>query len=261
MNNLDLNVSYWASVSGGKDSLYMLKYLIEHKDVYKLDGVVHFELEIDYPFVKNVIALIENECNKYNIPFVRIKPRTSFFELYDLYGMPTRKVRWCNGKYKLDCKLQMVDYFKSKNTKVIFYIGYCYDEFKRYENKNNPFEIYPLVDGKIYEDIILEWAKSVDIFNNYYKFNKRLGCMFCPMSDLNNLAYLYYFYPKEYNIFISLCKNTENEYYLRTGKYFSIFQSNPKYNTDYYDKIVKTKYLPKLISSLNYDIISFFDNL
>lgn len=36
-----LRPSYWASVSGGKDSLYMLNYILHNLDRYPLDGVVH----------------------------------------------------------------------------------------------------------------------------------------------------------------------------------------------------------------------------
>ena len=53
-NEIALKPTYWASVSGGKDSLYMLYYILNHLDKYPLTGVVHFELEIDYPFIKNV---------------------------------------------------------------------------------------------------------------------------------------------------------------------------------------------------------------
>ena len=59
---LILRPSYWASVSGGKDSLLMLKIILENPNLYRLDGVVHFELEIDYPFITNVIDYMESEC-------------------------------------------------------------------------------------------------------------------------------------------------------------------------------------------------------
>lgn len=54
-NKIALRPSYWASVSGGKDSLYMLNLILHNLDRYPLDGVVHFELEIDYPFIHDVI--------------------------------------------------------------------------------------------------------------------------------------------------------------------------------------------------------------
>ena len=60
-NDIQLRPSYWACVSGGKDSLLMLKIILNNLDIYPLDGVVHFELEIDYPFIKNVIDYMEKE--------------------------------------------------------------------------------------------------------------------------------------------------------------------------------------------------------
>lgn len=105
--SIALRPSYWASVSGGKDSLYMLNYILHNLDRYPLDGVVHFELEIDYPFIRDVINYMESECKRFGIQFVRIKPRKSWGELYDKYGFPTRKVRWCNNHYKLDACRQL----------------------------------------------------------------------------------------------------------------------------------------------------------
>ena len=60
-NDVVLRPSDWASVSGGKDSLYMLMLILSRPDKYPLDGVVHFELEIDYP--KEYDFLI-TECKK-----------------------------------------------------------------------------------------------------------------------------------------------------------------------------------------------------
>ena len=31
----------------------MLNYILRNLDRYPLDGVVHFELEVDYPFMQN----------------------------------------------------------------------------------------------------------------------------------------------------------------------------------------------------------------
>lgn len=80
-NEIVLKPSHWASVSGGKDSLYMLNLILHNLDKYPLDGVVHFELEIDFPFIKNVIDYMEDECKKYGITFIRIKPRTTWKEV------------------------------------------------------------------------------------------------------------------------------------------------------------------------------------
>lgn len=114
-NGITLRPSYWASVSGGKDSLYMLNLILHNLDRYPLDGVVHFEVEIDYPFIKDVIDYMESECKRFGIRFARIKPTKTWDEWYHtksektgkMYGFPSRISRWCNDKYKGSAKKQL----------------------------------------------------------------------------------------------------------------------------------------------------------
>ena len=245
-NNIVLKPSYWASVSGGKDSLYMLKIILNNLDKYPLDGVVHFELDIDYPFIKNVINYMETECLKYGIKFVRIKPRTTWEELYNKYNFPTRINRWCNSKYKLDAKNQLVDYMKSLGYSTTFYIGYCLDEICRYSKRTMLNERYPLVEEKVNEIDILNWAREVPIFNDYYKYNKRCGCMYCPLSSYLNLAYLYKYYPSNFNYMIEKMRASEKLLSNRLGRPFAVRGVNSKYNADYVEHIVKNKWIHKL---------------
>lgn len=249
-NEIELKPSYWASVSGGKDSLYMLNLILHNLNKYPLNGVVHFELEIDFPFIHKVIDYMESECAKFGIPFYRIKPRKTWKELYDKYGFPTGKARWCNNKYKLDSKTQMKDFLKSQGAYLVSYIGYCVDEKSRYSDRYNKYERYPLVEENIEEATILEWAKTQPIFNDYYKFNKRCGCMWCPMSCMANHAYLLHYYPNEYEELMKLAHDTEVKRERELGRPFSVWQVNPKYNTEYRDKRVREVYLPKLKEEL-----------
>lgn len=246
-NELVLRPTYWASVSGGKDSLFMLNYILHNLHRYPLHGVVHFELEIDYPFIKEVIDYMEEQCKKAGIVFYRIKPRHTFMELYDKWGFPTRKARWCNSKYKLDCEAQLVELLKKQNCKPISYIGYCVDEVSRYQKRGiDVDEIYPLVEAGIEEDVIWEWAKTQPIFNDYYKYNRRCGCMFCPMQSMSNTAYLLKYYPKQYEEMMNLAKATEAKRERELGRPFSVWASETKYNSEYRDKRVREVYLPKL---------------
>lgn len=134
--NIALRPSYWASVSGGKDSLYMLNLILHNLDKYPLDGVFHFELEIDYPFIHEVIDYMESECKRFGIPFLRIKPRKSWGELYERWGYPTRTIRWCNEHYKLDCKKQHDKWLASQGYYTVSYIGFCADEEKRFKRND-----------------------------------------------------------------------------------------------------------------------------
>ena len=226
----------------------MLRLILAHPERYPLDGVVHFELEIDYPFIKDVIDYMETECKKHGVRFVRIKPRKSWYELYEKWGMPTRVKRWCNSQYKMDSRRQLEEFMKSQGCYVVSYIGYCADEEKRYTHRDTQKrkEVYPLVDFGVTEDRIWDWAKTQPIFNHYYQANRRCGCMYCPMADRINLAYLLTYYPQEYEKFMRMCKESEEASFKKLGKKHNIFQSNPKYDADYVDRSVREKYLPKL---------------
>ena len=245
---LALLPTYWASVSGGKDSLFMLNLILHNLDKYPLDGVVHFELEIDYPFIKNVIDYMQSECERFGIRFVRIKPTTTWDELYKRYGFPIKTLRWCNSKYKLSAKRQLDKFMKERGFYTVYYIGYCADEEKRFSKRVDlqKVERYPLVEENIQESTIWAWAKTQPIFNHYYETQKRCGCMYCPMANFMNYAYLYKYYPENFTFMIDKMRETEIIRKKELGRAFSCISSTPKYNAEYLEKIVKTKWLKKL---------------
>lgn len=233
MNELKLEKTYWASVSGGKDSLYMLYHILNNLDRYPLNGIVHFELEIDYPFIKNVIDEMEKECKKYEIPFFRIKPRKKWIDMYNKFKYPNRVVKWCNWEYKLDCKYQLNDMMKKQNKEVIYYIGLCANEENRVKKKEYKNSIFPLYEMGVYEETIWKWARTNPIFNDYYKYNKRCGCYNCPMQNMNNTKYNSIYYPNLYIEYMTQARKSEIEVEKKTGKGYSVWQSNSKYNTEY----------------------------
>ena len=245
---LSLRPTYWANVSGGKDSLYMLNLILHNLDKYPLDGVIHFELEIDYPFIKNVIDYMQSECERFGITFLRIKPTKTWNELYEKYGFPTKSTRWCNSAYKLTAKKRLQELMKKQGFYVVSYIGYCADEEKRFAKRVDlqKVERYPLVEEKIDENTIWTWAKTQPIFNHYYETQKRCGCMYCPMTSYINYAYLYKYYPENFAFMINKMRETEIVREKELGRSFSCISSNPKYNADYLEKIVKEKWLGKL---------------
>ena len=146
---------------------------------------------------------------------------------------------------------------KSQNQYVIFYIGFCVDEKERFEKRKdgNTTEIYPLADFNIEEKTILQWAKNEPIFNSYYKFNDRCGCMFCPLASRKNLAYLAKFYPEQFEIMIKLMEHTEKIRSIELGRKFCIMDSRGKYDAKYIKENVLNKHLPKLNEMLENEII------
>lgn len=144
-------------------------------------------------------------------------------------------------------KKQLDEWMKSLGFYVVHYIGYCLDEEKRYIKRGEKMcEVYPLVENGICEDVIWEWAKTQPIFNNYYLTNKRCGCMYCPMASKMNMAYLLKYYPDNFDYMLEKMRETEKIREAKLGRPFSVTSGNPKYNADYLDNIIRTKWLQKL---------------
>ena len=137
---------------------------------------------------------------------------------------------------------------KSQGFYIVSYIGYCADEEKRFAKRVDlqKVERYPLVEEKINENTILEWAKTQPIFNHYYETQKRCGCMYCPMASFINFAYLYKYYPENFAFMINKMRETEIVREKELGRPFSCISSNPKYNSKYLERIIKTKWVKKL---------------
>lgn len=225
---------YIANISGGKDSMFMLDMILKNPEVFPLNAVMHLELEIDYPFIKPIIDNAEKALSTRGIKLYRIKPDLTWLEGFEKWGYPTGKARWCNKMYKLSGLLNMEKWLKSNNYEPIHYIGYCADEVKRFKDDKN---IYPLALAGINEDIILEWAQEQPMYNNYYKICKRCGCMGCPLATRIEFAYLYKYYPEEYRAIIERMKESEKKYNC------CVIDGHGKYNAEYLDNIIKTKWI------------------
>lgn len=107
-------------------------------------------------------------------------------------------------------------------------------------------DIYPLMELGVFEDTIWEWARNQPLFNNYYKYNRRCGCMYCPMQSLSNTKYLCVYYPEFYEKMITMSKETEALLETKLGRPFSVWSSNSKYNTYYREKRIKDIELKEL---------------
>lgn len=244
---------HYASVSGGKDSLFMLNLILNLPEKYPLDMVVHFELENEWDWVRKVVDCMEEKCINAGIKFIRIRPRKTWNELYVQNDVPTRQIRWCNWNYKLDCKIQLNEWIASQNCRPVAYIGLCADEQNRFKydigDWKNQDVCYPLAEEGICEDEILSWARNVSLFDGWYKVFDRQGCKICPCASRLEMAYLYKYYPMEYN-----------DWKHKIALY------EKKYNTFYYDKpieeidrIIRTKWLNTLNDKEQYYQMTIFD--
>ena len=140
------------------------------------------------------------------------------------------------------------EFLRGKGFYLVCYIGYCADEESRFAKRVDlqKVERYPLVEENIEESTILQWAKTQPVFNHYYETQKRCGCAFCPMSSKLNYAYLCKYYPDMFDFMIKKMRETELIREQELNRPVSVTSSNSKYNADYLERIIKTKYILKL---------------
>jgi 3'-phosphoadenosine 5'-phosphosulfate sulfotransferase (PAPS reductase)/FAD synthetase len=247
--DIKLRPIHYASVSGGKDSFYMLNLILNNLDKYPLDMVVNFELEIDWKWSRKVIDFMEERCKANNIKFVKVKPRVKWEELYDKYGFPLAHARWCNSEYKLDCKKQLNEWILSQNCRPLAYIGFCADETKRFKYElgdwKNQDVCYPLAEEGIEEWQIFEWAKNQPIFENYYKYFSRQGCRICPFMTMKEMAYLYITDKESFDYMFKCIKETENKIFLKKGKKY-LFRGEGA-------DIIRKRVISKWVNQINYE--------
>ena len=228
----------------------MLNLILNNQEKYPLDMVVHFDLEIDWNWSKRVVDFMEERCRAFGIKFVRIKPRKTWKELYDKYGFPNAHARWCNSDYKLDCKKQLEEWILNQNCRPVAYIGFCADEVARFKYTVGQIEegqdcIYPIAEEGICEAEINEWARKQPIFENYYRYFDRQGCMLCPFLSMKEMAFLLKTEPETFEYMFRCIKDTEERILREKGKVW-------KFKGEGAD-VIKKRVMTKWASILEYE--------
>ena len=243
--NIEKRKIYVANLSGGKDSLFMLKIILSNPQKYPLHYVVHFDIGINNIIECNVWNYICRILDNYNIKHITIKPEKTYEELITKNDIATKRVRWCNSQLKMNCVKQLERWVNSQGGEVIHYIGYCADENRRFKDNKN--HIYPLVLENIYENDILQAVKYNPIFGGWYKSFNRLGCRFCPCGTYKEWAWEYIYNREDFEKQFELVRDYERKYNT------TYFQSNPKYNADYVYNIIIKKYVPMILKEQEND--------
>jgi len=201
----------WASISGGKDSTYMMLWLIENNRTVEIipnlkgfvcalireyeepDMIKHIYNLKDYA-EKNGYEFIILENRNYIEPFmseVVIQKNSNHYG--KVRGFPLRNSPcWISR----DWKVKLLDRFKNQREvisgkPIIQHIGYCIDEPSPKRNQiihaylkgsENPLIRYPLVDVGVTEEECLKRIKEKGLYCQTHLDYKRSGCWMCQKS-------------------------------------------------------------------------------
>lgn len=174
-------MQYIASLSYGKDSLYMLEVI--HKNKLPLDRIVHAEIMATKDISADLPPMMEFKekadriiLNRYGIKVEHIKSKYTYEEYFykkrsakakkeninKMYGFPIQNGNWCNSVLKMS----VLNKLNKKDT--IQYVGIAADEPQRYHVLNNK-KISPLIDYNTTEKECFEWCKNNNLLSPIYK--------------------------------------------------------------------------------------------
>ena len=194
-----------ASVSWGKDSLYMLLRLIQ--EGAPLDEVVFFDTGMEFQAIYDTRDAVLPLLAAHGIKYTELQPENSF--LWKMFDKPVNGKNglhfgysWCGGRCRWGTteKLRALDrYAEAQNALV--YVGIAADETARLEKERKPYKHFPLADWGVAEDEALQgcYAAGFEWLEEGYRLYDlldRVSCWCCANKNLKELRNIRKHLPK-----------------------------------------------------------------
>jgi phosphoadenosine phosphosulfate reductase len=176
--------------SGGKDSIVLLNLVKKAlpQDAYV---VVFADTQMELKDTYETIQQIESQCKAEGIRFYRAKSHIDAKEGWQLFGPPSRNLRWCCTVLKTAPVISLLRE-ELNAQKVIMITGVrseesskraSYEEFSLGKKVANQYSFHPILDWSSTEIFLYTYYNNL-LLNEAYKSGlSRVGCLVCPNSS------------------------------------------------------------------------------
>ncbi|MDD4309429.1 MAG: phosphoadenosine phosphosulfate reductase family protein, partial [Candidatus Cloacimonetes bacterium] len=204
------------SFSGGKDSqavLDLVMQVVPPEDFV----VVYNDTGMEMPYVSE---LIEQSIRNYSelgspLKFIVSNTDKDILQLWNNFGPPTRKHRWCCTVCKTAPFVNLINTLNVGNGLVINFAGIRSEESatrKSYERINiigkhrNVSSIHPIFNWSSFEVYLYLMYKGIRLNKGYRYGLSRVGCSVCPFSSPLSEYINYKLYPTRMGKLLNVIK-------------------------------------------------------